>query len=148
MTVNLMPNLITDTKLMAELHALSLPRPWAAVSFAKLCAEQGVVALASSPTSPNAPHDGFILLRLVADEAEILTLAIRPESRRQGLGRALIRDALAHSRQNGIKTLHLEVAADNTPAQRLYQACGFTQTGKRQAYYAGIDAILMQIALD
>ena len=70
------------------------------------------------------------------DEAEVLTLAVRPHARRHGRGRALVQaaaDLLAHA---GAAELRLEVAADNAAALALYAACGFEPTGRRRGYYA------------
>jgi ribosomal-protein-alanine N-acetyltransferase len=77
--------------------------------------------------------DGFILVREAAGEAEILTLAVAPRARRQGLGRALVDAAIARL---GPAELFLEVAADNHAAIALYQQAGFAQAGVRRGYYA------------
>jgi ribosomal-protein-alanine N-acetyltransferase len=83
----------------------------------------------------------------VAGEAELLTIAVDPAHRRQGLGRTLVEAFLAEARQRGAETAFLEVAEDNTAARTLYTAAGFTQTGRRKGYYRGagrvVDAILM-----
>ena len=89
---------------------------------------------------------GFILLRMVADEAEIITIGVTTP--RQGIGRALAQAALTHAARNQIAKIHLEVAAGNTAACTLYAALGFTQTGKRRAYYPdGADALILTLNL-
>lgn len=94
-------------------------------------------------------HDGFILVRAVADEAEILTLAVLPAQRRKGIAAALLQEAQRNLRQGGSKKLYLEVAADNAAATALYQKTGFTVTGRRPRYYAhGADALTMTLRLD
>ncbi len=89
--------------------------------------------------------DGFILVREAAGEAEILTLAVAPRARRQGLGRTLVDAAIARL---GSADLFLEVAADNIAAIALYQQNGFTQAGVRRGYYArpggAVDALLLK----
>jgi ribosomal-protein-alanine N-acetyltransferase len=88
---------------------------------------------------------GFLLAsRPAPDEAEILTLAVDPAARRQGVASALIEAFLA--RRPG--RVYLEVRRSNAPAQQLYRRFGFSPTGIRRAYYASPveDAIVMQAA--
>ena len=113
---------------LAAIHAEAFERPWTAPAFAELLDGPGVLALA-------AGDDGFILVRRVLDEAEILTLAVRPAARRRGLARALVEAAAAVAGQAGAETLWLEVAQDNAAALALYAACGFTTAGRRRGYY-------------
>ena len=91
---------------------------------------------------------GFILARAVADEAEILTLAVLPEQRRRGIGRALLEASLEQSRQRGARCAFLEVDAENKAALGLYYAAGFTKAGSRPGYYGpGRTALLLSRAL-
>ncbi len=88
---------------------------------------------------------GFVLARVAADEAEILTLAVLPDSRRQGLGAALLTAALAEARRRGAASMVLEVATGNAPARALYVRHGFTEVGRRPAYYAsGQNALILR----
>jgi len=87
---------------------------------------------------------GFILGRVAADEAEILTLAVDPAYRRQQLGRQLVTQLIQQAQARGAARLFLEVADNNQPAQALYAAAGFVQVGLRPAYYAsGAGALLL-----
>lgn len=81
---------------------------------------------------------GFALARAIADEAELLLLAIRPAMRRRGIGTALLRSMVADARERGAVTLHLEVRASNE-AVRLYRNEGFAKVGERHDYYRGKD---------
>ncbi|HSX55434.1 MAG TPA: ribosomal protein S18-alanine N-acetyltransferase [Sphingomonas sp.] len=90
--------------------------------------------------SGNRPA-GFALARAVADEAELLLLAIRPAMRRRGIGTALLRSILADARERGADILHLEVRANNE-AVRLYRNEGFEKIGERRDYYRGKDGKL------
>jgi ribosomal-protein-alanine N-acetyltransferase len=72
----------------------------------------------------------------VADEAEILTLAVRPETRRRGIGARLVRAAAVRAADLGAERLLLEVAQDNVAARGLYARCGFIEVGRRRGYYA------------
>jgi ribosomal-protein-alanine N-acetyltransferase len=86
----------------------------------------------------------FVILRVVAGEAEILSLGCRPEKRRQGLARALLQHAIGVARQAGATRLFLEVAADNNAARALYVALDFAEVGRRPRYYpSGIDALTL-----
>jgi len=97
-------------------------------------------------------HAAFLLGRAVAGEAELLTLATAPESRRLGLGRKLVARFLYQARLRAAETAFLEVAADNAPARALYLASGFTESGRRKNYYQNpqggrIDALVMRRAI-
>jgi [ribosomal protein S18]-alanine N-acetyltransferase len=91
---------------------------------------------------------GMILGRAAAGEAEILTLAVLPAARRQGLGRALLAAALAEAGARGAGEMFLEVAAGNAAARALYAAAGFTPVGRRPAYYPdGQDALVLRAVI-
>jgi ribosomal-protein-alanine N-acetyltransferase len=91
---------------------------------------------------------GVVLARVAADEAEILTLAVAPEARRRGAGRALLRAAAEAARTRGAATLFLEVSAANGVARELYRSEGFAQVGKRRGYYEdGTDALVLALRL-
>jgi ribosomal-protein-alanine N-acetyltransferase len=128
---------------LAAIHARcfpSHPRPWSAPEFADLLANRLNFLL----TRP----EGFLLGRVIADEAELLTLAVAPEARRQGLGRALLNEFALTSSARGAREAFLEVAADNAPAIALYAGNGWDRAGQRRDYYApGIDAIIMRRGL-
>lgn len=121
----------SDPAALAPLHAQAFAAPWSAREFAELLSQPGVVAIAES--------DGFVLIRIVLDEAEILTLAVLPKARRQGLGRRLVEEAAVAATKGGAARLFLEVAEDNAPARALYDRAGFSQIGRRKAYYAAAD---------
>lgn len=120
-----------DIDRLAALHAESFDAPWSAAALAALLAQPGVEAAVED--------DGFILIRVVAEEAEVLTLAVRPASRRRGLGSRLLARAAARAADRGARTLFLEVAEDNTAARALYDRAGFTPAGRRRGYYARAD---------
>ena len=83
--------------------------------------------------------NGFLFGRTIADEAELLTLAVDPAARRQGIGLDLVTRFLNRARQMGATSAFLEVAADNTAAIALYERCGFVAAGVRKGYYAEPD---------
>jgi len=125
---------------LALMHAVAFPHdPWDALSFATLLAQPGVLGLVDE-------RGGFLLLRLVLDEAEVLTIGVTAP--RQGLGEALMRAGLAEATARGGRDMHLEVAETNAPARALYAKLGFTQVGRRRAYYPdGGDALALHLNL-
>lgn len=132
---------------MAALHAacFTTPRPWTEAEFAELLSQPRVFALSEGEA-------GVLLGRVVADEAELLTLAVAPGARRQGTGRRLVEGFLAEAARHGAMTGFLEVAAGNRAGLALYRACGFVESGRRPGYYHGPhgieDAVVMRRALD
>lgn len=90
---------------------------------------------------------GFALGRIVLDEAELLTLAVKPDAQRQGIGRACLSSFEKTAAEQGALRCHLEVAECNKAARALYRAMGWQEAGRRRAYYksetARIDAIMM-----
>lgn len=81
---------------------------------------------------------GFSLTRTVADESELLLLAVLPSRHRQGIGARLLDEFLNRSRADGIQHLHLEVR-DGNPAVGMYQDVGFRAVGRRRNYYHAAD---------
>ncbi|HXT79727.1 MAG TPA: GNAT family N-acetyltransferase [Acetobacteraceae bacterium] len=92
---------------------------------------------------------GMLLARIVADEAEVLTLAVAPEVRRQGIATALLRAARHRAYQDGARCLFLEVGVANGAAQALYGGLGFVEVGRRRRYYRdGSDALVLRLPLN
>jgi ribosomal-protein-alanine N-acetyltransferase len=139
MTPRLFDPAVDDVEALAGCHALSFAQAWSAASLRDLFAGPGVFAFTLPP--------GFVLARAAGGEAEILTLAVAPPARRQGLGRALVRAAAARAAALGAKTLFLEVATDNQAGIGLYQGLGFAVAGRRKAYYGEKDAHLLKVIL-
>lgn len=81
---------------------------------------------------------GFAMTRTVMDEAELLLLAVVPDSRRTGIATALLRAVEADGRDAGVRQFHLEVRAGND-AVKLYTRSGFAKVGERRNYYRGAD---------
>jgi [ribosomal protein S18]-alanine N-acetyltransferase len=78
---------------------------------------------------------GLIIFRIMADEAEILNLAVESRRRRQGMASRLIEDLIAASRAAGVKRIFLEVRHSNEAARNFYARMGFTEVGRRRQYY-------------
>jgi len=90
---------------------------------------------------------GYVVAIDAADEGEILNLAVAPQSRRHGLGHALVRRVLEALTGRGARAIYLEVRESNAPARRLYAAHGFREVGRRQRYYRRPveDAIVLRL---
>jgi ribosomal-protein-alanine N-acetyltransferase len=133
---------INDPVVLAEIHDQAFDDPWSAPAFAALLASPGVSAFGTGDGS------GFILCRVVAEEAEILTLAVTPPLRRGGVAKALVEAGAQAAFDRGARSMFLEVAADNTPAIALYDGAGFTPVGRRVGYYrrpdGAIDALVLR----
>lgn len=128
-----------ELPLLAAIHASAFdPRQaWSAEAIDGQLRVIGTLALI---------HDagGMALVRFVVDEAEILTLAVRPAARRHGVGRALMQTAMQLAQMRKVNAVYLEVSEANAPARRLYTALGFQESGIRRRYYDdGSDAIAM-----
>lgn len=120
---------------MAALHlaAFTQSRPWSEGEFRDLLSLPGTFATGDT--------SAFALVRVVLDEAELLTIATHPEHRRRGLARALMARWQAEAAALGATCAFLEVAEDNPGARSLYDACGYTEAGRRRRYYARPDGM-------
>ena len=133
-----------DIAILARLHAMSFAAAWPAEAIAKLLASPGTFALIAATS---AEPVGFALVRVAADEAEILSLAVAPRHRGLGWGQALLAASLAESAKGGARRLFLEVAIDNSAARRLYAAAHFAEVGHRPGYYQGVDGPIAALVL-
>ncbi len=94
------------------------------------------------------PRGAMVLVRVVADESEILTIAVIPALRRQGIARTLLDLAMDRARAMGARMMFLEVAVSNRAAQALYDRAGFRRVGRRARYYpGGADALVLRADL-
>jgi ribosomal-protein-alanine N-acetyltransferase len=139
----------SDALALAKAHASAFDAPWPPEAFTALMGTPGVFALAAVNHEPV----GVILMRAVAGEAEVLTLAVDPSHRRRGVARALLRAGLGQAAAMGAEEAFLEVAADNTAALALYSEEGFVQAGLRGGYYSRpdgetVDALVLRRTLN
>ena len=119
---------------LARLHVPLFRPAWDAASFKDLLDHPGSTAFMARAGEP-LETAGFILGRLAADEAEILTLGVSPNWQRRGIGQRLVKTLGRTARKAEVRRLHLEVAASNTAALGLYRRLGFAETGRRKDYY-------------
>ena len=100
--------------------------------------------------APDSPPVGHVVFWIVADEVQLLHVAVDPDWRGQGYGRALLERLLEQARVNEASRITLEVRRSNRAALRLYLSLGFQSVGLRPRYYAsdGEDAIVMDCVLN
>jgi len=128
-----------DTARLAAIHAASFLHEWSVEEFAALIGEPQVVCLVAKRANAWGSRSpvGFLLLRLAADEAEVLTIAIDPPRRGRGYGRMLMQAGIERLIRRDIKALFLEVDVGNLAAVALYRLLGFVKVGERNGYYRG-----------
>lgn len=137
-----------DLVAIAEIERLSFPTPWSIDAFAEELtrpwARLEVLRLA-----PAEKPVGFCNYWLVADEVQIINIAVHPEARRQGFAALLLGHIIEQAKRACFRVLSLEVRISNQPAQSLYRKFGFRDVGLRPRYYAdnGEDALLMDLTL-
>ncbi|HWT12342.1 MAG TPA: ribosomal protein S18-alanine N-acetyltransferase [Allosphingosinicella sp.] len=108
---------------------------WTAPQFAGLLPMPGVWLVLARE---GADAVGFALARIIADEAELLLLAVRRDSQCRGIGKMLLRRFETEAKTRGATRLHLEVRQGNH-AVKLYEDTGFRLVGRRRNYYSGHD---------
>jgi [ribosomal protein S18]-alanine N-acetyltransferase len=104
--------------------------------------QRGIALVAEDPQLLLA---GFVIGGIVAPEAEIESIAVRPAMQRRGIARELLAAFGREARLLGCSMILLEVRSSNQPGRAFYAASGFAETGRRPAYYANPveDAVLM-----
>ena len=131
---------------LADIHrsAFSQGRGWSASEFETLIKSPHCFVVSES--------HGFALGRVVAEEAELLTIAVEPEAQGRGIGKRCLAKFHAEAANRDAVSAFLEVAADNLSALSLYKSSGWKESGRRAGYYArhnapAIDALLMTRSL-
>lgn len=121
---------------LVDLHAQCFPhKPWSATDFTEL-KKSGCDIVASD--------NGFIVWRVVADEAELISIGVAPSARKTGIASAMLAIMTGDAKKRGAKKIFLEVAENNTAARNLYERDGYVIVGRRPKYYDGVDAIVME----
>ena len=134
--------------LLSEMHAESFPanQAWGASAIALMLGLPGHFGLLA--IQQDEPL-GFAVGRVQADQAEILTIAVRLGARGQGIGRALLNALLAEAAKRDAMDLFLEVAEPNMAARALYAGAGAKEVGRRRRYYAdGADALVLRLPVE
>lgn len=119
-------------------HVGGFARGWEPGECAALLADPSVLADGVYPGQGPNPV-GFVISRMAAGEAEILSIVVAPVRRGDGLGRGLLGAHLSHLAGRGVSQVFLEVEEGNQPAERLYRHFGFREVGRRKGYYIKAD---------
>jgi ribosomal-protein-alanine N-acetyltransferase len=126
------PATLRDAPRLSQLHRAAFHRGWGTDEFEQMLIERNTLA---HRLRLGASVIGFIVSRIAADEAEILSVAVATAHRGRGHARALLQMHLGHLAGHGVKTVFLEVEDDNRPARALYERAGFRVVGRRERYY-------------
>jgi ribosomal-protein-alanine N-acetyltransferase len=117
---------------LAALHGAAFHRGWSENEFEQLLVDRNVV---TDRAAAGRNVVGFIMSRLVLDEAEILSVAVAAARRGKGLARRLLDVHLRRLAGLGARAVFLEVEEGNVPARKLYRRAGFRQVSRREGYY-------------
>jgi ribosomal-protein-alanine N-acetyltransferase len=132
-----------DAGVMAAIHesAFAAPDAWNQDVFIQQLGLHGIFGLLHE-------SGGLILVRVAADEAEVLTLAVVPEARRTGIASALLQLTAPIAAAMGAVAIFLEVSVANRAARAAYGRAGFRPIGRRRAYYSDLsDALVLRLGL-
>ncbi len=134
-----------DLRKLLPIESTVFPEPWSPEVFnSELALRKGRLYRAAWEGEDMAGYIGFLI---VNDEAHMTTIATAPAFQRSGVAITMIVDAFRTLRDDGVKHISLEVAANNKPAQSLYRRFGFAPVGVRKNYYpvTGQDALVMWV---
>ncbi len=137
----------SDVAAVAAIEARMFGDPWPAASFTEMLGQRHTVLLVGEEDDAVI---GYAIGTAVADEGEVLNLAVDAPWQRRGLGRTLVERLLELLEERGSQSLFLEVRASNHAAIGLYQAFGFQPMGRRKGYYRAPreDAVTMVRKID
>ncbi len=143
---------ISDAKNLAKLHGEGFFRSWSENEFLQMLSDKqkNPCLIACDKKRKIA---GFIMLRQMGEEAEILTIITAKKWRKKGVGKALMRAAIDYLTMSPVRKFFLEVAKENKSAISLYQQFGFEKVGERENYYIlendkKASALIMALNLD
>lgn len=129
----LRPATSADLDALAQLERTAFSDPWTRSQLQEALGWEGAVAFVAE--ADDGAIDGYVLGRVVVDEAEVLTIATHPSRRRAGIGRALLAAAMTAMVQRGAVAVWLEVRVSNEAAIAMYRRAGFVAAGVRRGYY-------------
>lgn len=131
---------VAHAALLAAMHKISFKAAWSEKDMVETLSMPGAFAFLLEGETPR----GYLIGRIAADEAEILSVMIMPPFRRQGLAKSLLEETVKESQKRGVSMIFLEVDAENHNAQSLYERMGFYTVGLRPGYYEDSDAFVLR----
>jgi len=142
--LHIRPAVETDISAMVAIERASFSDPWTAAAIAStlrydhmrvlVAEERGVGAGEGGGDGAGRPL-GYVVAMVAGTEGEIADLAVSPDARRRGIGRALIDRLLADLEAEGVTAVFLEVRESNRAARALYESRAFRGVGRRRGYY-------------
>ena len=129
-----------DLAAMLRIERASFSDPWSEETLATALSLERMLVLVADERG-DAPGDGapglvgYVVALVVTPDAEIADLAVAPDGRRRGVGRALLARVIDEMTEVGVRTVHLEVRESNLAALTLYESSGFRAVGRRRGYY-------------
>ena len=145
----LVPSDPASGDVLAVLHGRVFAQGWPASAFHALLQIPGTQALVMLDAVGPV---GFVVVRSVLDEAEIITIGVLPDHQRRGHARSLMETVCLRMAAAGVTSLFLEVSAVNVAARHLYEQLGFAVVGQRKGYYERAggqadDALVLRLRL-
>ncbi len=146
----------SDLSTLGEIHAASFSHAWSDGELEKMFSNENYLCLvAHPPKASKSKPSGFVLVRSVLEEAEIITIATKPSARRKGIARQLMQATIRNLEFDRKTKLFLEVDEANHAAIKLYKSLGFIKVGEREGYYSNTSsqsgkkstALVMQLEL-
>lgn len=141
-----------DARAIADLHASLFEDGWSPAAMSAFLSEPASLAFVATDVAGTV---GFLLARLIADEAEVLSIGVAQHSQRSGVASRMLLALADAAVAGGARRIFLDVASDNAPALALYRGLGWADTGRRRGYYprtgsTPADALLLvrNLALD
>ena len=135
----------SDLQQIIEIEQEAIAPPWThGALLGEIYREDSFFAVARfEPRSP--PLLGFVILRRMGDDGELLQIAVDKAARRSGVADSLMAAALEFSKETSIGTIFLEVRKTNEAAVGLYKKHGFKTVRTRKDYYSDPveDAVVM-----
>jgi ribosomal-protein-alanine N-acetyltransferase len=125
-----------DAAALSRVHASAFSNGWSEDEFERLLADRNVICHVARESGGAGKICAFTISRMVADEAEILMVAVAPGEQGRGLAGKLLSRHLGRLAARGVHNVFLEVDEGNRSAIRLYARAGFEQVGRRAGYYA------------
>jgi len=128
-----------EAEILTRIHEECFPRYWNRQAFTDFFATKNTFAiLVESDKEPVA----MMVYRVAFEQADVITIAVRPAFRKLGIAKKLLTEAISHCAALGAKKLFLEVEVGNDPAIKLYENYGFKHIGRRKLYYQQPDGSL------
>ncbi|WP_175868462.1 ribosomal protein S18-alanine N-acetyltransferase [Bartonella gabonensis] len=142
------PLQVNDSASLQQIHQHCFTPAWGKQAFDTFLTDHSIFGYKVFLFDQSDQILGFCLCRLILDEAEIITIAVHPHYRQQGIGTLLVDHTIHHLHDKHAMKLFLEVEATNLSALKLYQRLEFQKISERLAYYPSQngrgDAIIMQ----